>query len=880
METLTTADTESELRDPVCGMTTRVHGVHRLVVDGTLRSFCSARCKSRFEADPAGFQVPAPATVEAESAPLIDPVCGMKTRIDGPHRVVHDGALHSFCSGGCMAKFRADPAAMIERARTRLGAPAAPAPERKEPAPPARTGAAGRWICPMDPEVEADRPGACQKCGMALEPAAPAPQAVEWTCPMHPEIVRDRPGSCPICGMALEPRTVAIDEENPELRSMTRRLWVSAILTLPLLALTMGHMITGHQLLPMSVRARGLLELVLATPVVLWGAWPFFVRAFTSVVTRHLNMFTLIGLGVAVAYGYSALAALIPGIVPAAFREGGAVPLYFEAAAVIVTLVLVGQVLELRARSRTGAAIRALLGLAPATARRISPDGTEEDVRLADVAVGDLLRVRPGEKVPVDGVVVEGHSSVDESMVTGEPVPVEKQKDDRLIGATLNGTGALVMRAEKVGADTLLARIVQMVSEAQRSRAPVQKLADRVAGYFVPAVIAIALASFAVWARVGPEPRLAHALLSAVAVLIIACPCALGLATPMSIMVATGRGATAGVLFRNAEAIELLRKVDTLVVDKTGTLTEGKPRLTTVEPVAGSPLDERELLRLAASIERASEHPLAAAVVAGAAERGIDLADVSGFESRTGKGVLGAVGGRKVVLGNRTLLGDLGIAADDLARRADELRIEGQTVMLVAVDARPAGVIGVADPIKPSTPEAIAALHAEGVRIVMLTGDSATTARAVGKRLGIDDVVAEVLPDGKAAAIKRLQAEGRTVAMAGDGVNDAPALAQADVGIAMGTGTDVAMESAAVTLVKGDLRGIVRARRLSRLTMRNIVQNLFFAFIYNAAGVPVAAGVLYPVTGTLISPVWAAAAMSLSSVSVIANALRLRATQL
>jgi Cu+-exporting ATPase len=661
---------------------------------------------------------------------------------------------------------------------------------------------------------------------------------------------------------------------------MTRRLWGSAILTLPLVVLTMAHMVTGSHLLPLSMRMRGLLELALATPVVLWGAWPFFERAWVSIRTRHLNMFTLIGLGVAVAYVYSAIAALVPAVVPAAFREGGGVPLYFEAAAVIVALVLVGQVMELRARSQTGAAIRALLGLAPTTARRVSQGGREEDVPLAHVAVGDLLRVRPGEKVPVDGEVVEGHSSVDEAMVTGEPVPVEKQMGDRLIGGTINGTGALVMRAEKVGADTLLSRIVQMVAQAQRSRAPVQKLADRVAGIFVPAVIGIALVSFAVWAVVGPDPRLAHALLSAVAVLIIACPCALGLATPMSIMVATGRGATAGVLFRNAEAIETLRKVDTLVVDKTGTLTEGKPTLATVEPAAGSDLAEHELLRLAASIERASEHPLAAAIVAGAEARGVVTADVSGFESRTGKGVLGTVSGRKVALGNRTLMGDLGVAADDIARRADELRAEGQTVMLVAVEGRPAGVVGVSDPIKASTPEAIRDLRAEGVRVVMLTGDSATTARAVGKRLGIDDVVADVLPDQKAAAVKKFQDEGRIVAMAGDGVNDAPALAQAQVGIAMGTGTDVAMESASVTLVKGDLRGILRARRLSRAAMRNIKQNLFFAFVYNAAGVPLAAGVLYPLTGTLLSPMFAAAAMSLSSVSVIGNALRLRRTNL
>jgi Cu+-exporting ATPase len=848
---LQTTTAEMALTDPVCGMKTTVDGAHRLVVDGALRAFCSARCKSRFEADPAAFARPAPLFVEAATAGLIDPVCGMKTRIDGKNLTEHDGGLYSFCSGGCLAKFRADPAAMIQRQRGRLGAPAiSPATHDHAPA----------------------------QAAVAPKPAPVG--AVEWTCPMHPEIVRDRPGSCPICGMALEPRTITLDQDNPELREMTLRLSVSAALTLPLVVLTMGHMITGHDLLPLSGRARGFLELALASPVVLWGGWPFFVRGWASVISRHLNMFTLIALGVAVAYAYSAMAALVPGVVPAAFREGGMVPLYFEAAAVIVTLVLVGQVMELRARSQTGAAIRALLGLAPTTARRIAPDGREEDVPLDHVVVGDLLRVRPGEKIPVDGVVVEGHSSVDESMVTGEPVPVEKQKDDRLIGATLNGTGMVVMRADKVGTDTLLARIVQMVSEAQRSRAPVQKLADRVAGYFVPAVIGIALVSFGVWALVGPEPRLAHALLSAVAVLIIACPCALGLATPMSIMVATGRGATAGVLFRNAEAIELLRKVDTLVVDKTGTLTEGKPRLTTVAPAAGSQLDERELLRLAASIERASEHPLAAAIVSGAADRGVEPGEVTGFESRTGKGVIGKVGGRTVALGNMGLLADLGVSHDDLARRADELRADGQTVMLVAVDGRPAGVIGVADPIKESTPEAIGALHAEGVRVVMLTGDSATTARAVGKRLGIDDVIAEVLPDQKASAVKKLQGEGRVVGMAGDGINDAPALAQADVGIAMGTGTDVAMESAAVTLVKGDLRGIVRARRLSRRTMRNIKQNLFFAFVYNAAGVPVAAGVLYPITGTLISPVWAAAAMSLSSVSVIANALRLKGTSL
>jgi P-type Cu+ transporter len=705
-----------------------------------------------------------------------------------------------------------------------------------------------------------------------------ASASTQWTCPMHPEIVRDGPGACPICGMALEPLFPAAGpEESPELADMQRRLWVSAALTLPLLVLTMGEMVIGSALIPaLAGRARSFIELALASPVVLWGGWPFFVRGWASIRTRNLNMFTLIALGVAVAYAFSAVAALVPGVVPPAFRAGGPVPLYFEAAAVIVTLVLLGQVLELRARSRTGAAIRALLDLAPATARRIGEDGREEDVPLAEVAVGDRVRVRPGEKVPVDGVVVEGKSSVDESMVTGEPIPVEKGPGDRLIGATVNATGALIMRAEKVGADTLLARIVAMVSEAQRSRAPVQRLADRVSRVFVPAVVLVAAVAFAAWAALGPEPRLAHALLAAIAVLIIACPCALGLATPMSIMVATGRGASLGVLFRDAEAIEVLRKVDTLVVDKTGTLTEGKPRLGRVVALPGGPVDESELLRLAASLERASEHPLASAIVAGAEARGIAPVLASDFESRTGLGVLGNVSGRRVALGNRAFLTELGIEPGELADRAEALRADGETVILVAVDGRPAGLVAVADPIKSTTPEAIAMLHREGIRLVMLTGDSTTTAQAVARRLGIDDVVAEVLPDEKAAVIARLQASGKVVAMAGDGINDAPALARADVGIAMGTGTDVAMESAGVTLVKGDLRAIARARRLSHATMRNIQQNLFFAFVYNGAGVPVAAGVLYPFTGVLVSPMWAAAAMSLSSVSVIANALRLR----
>jgi Cu+-exporting ATPase len=659
---------------------------------------------------------------------------------------------------------------------------------------------------------------------------------------MHPEIVRDAPGTCPICGMVLEPRTVTAEPaEDHELRDMKRRFVVAVLLTVPVLVLAMSEMFTSAWL---SGRTRVYVELALATPVCLWSAWPFFVRAAQSVVHRSLNMFTLIGLGVGVAYGYSIIATLLPEVFPASFRDhDGQVGVYFEAAAVIVTLILLGQVLELRARSQTGAAVRQLLGMAAKSARRIAADGTESDVPLDAVQVGDRLRVRPGDKVPVDGVILEGTTAIDESMVTGEPLPVEKRAGDRVIGATINGTGSVVMRAEKVGAETLLSRIVAMVAEAQRSRAPIQRLADVVSGYFVPAVIAIAALTFIVWGAFGPSPKLAHALINAVAVLIIACPCALGLATPMSIMVATGKGATMGVLFRNAEAVETLRKVDTLVVDKTGTLTEGKPRLVTV--VAASGFDE-------------------ARVLAGE------------FESITGKGVKGRIDGKVVVLGNRAMMDMVGVELGDMSPRAEQLRTDGQTVMFLAIDGRLAGLLGVADPIKPSTTEAIAALHAAGIRIVMLTGDAATTARAVASKLGIDELRAEVLPDQKADEIKRLQARGRFVAMAGDGINDAPALAQAQVGIAMGTGTDVAMESAPVTLVKGDLRGVSRAMALSRLTMRNIKQNLFFAFVYNALGVPIAAGVLYPALGLLLSPMIAAAAMSASSVSVITNALRLR----
>ncbi|HEV2064320.1 MAG TPA: copper-translocating P-type ATPase [Thermoanaerobaculia bacterium] len=690
---------------------------------------------------------------------------------------------------------------------------------------------------------------------------------------MHPQIVRDAPGNCPICGMALEPRTTTGDEEeNPELSGMRRRFWVCTVLSVPLVAIAM------REFLPSMSHAGSAwivwLELALATPVVLWGGWPFFVRAVESVRNRSLNMFTLIGLGVAVAYLYSLVAALFPGIFPPSFRDtAGQVGVYFEAAAVIVTLVLLGQVLELSARSRTGAAIKALLGLAPKTARRIGPDGSEADVPLGEVQVGDRVRVRPGEKVPVDGVVLEGTTAVDESMITGEPIPVEKKAGDRLIGATVNGTGSVILRAERVGAETMLAQIVRMVADAQRTRAPIQKLADVVAGYFVPAVIAIAVVTFAVWGLWGPSPRMAHALINAVAVLIIACPCALGLATPMAIMVATGKAARSGVLFRNAEAIETMRKIDTLVVDKTGTLTEGKPRLVSVAAAAGS--TEEEVLRFGAAVERASEHPLAAAILLGAEERKIRPEKAEEFRSLTGKGVTGRVGGRAVALGNRALLDQLRIDPGELGTRAESMRTKGETAMFVAVDGRIAGVLAVADPIKPTSAEAIRTLQEDGVRIVMITGDSRTTAQAVASRLGIKEVEAEVLPEKKLDAIKRLQASGRSVAMAGDGINDAPALAQAQVGIAMGTGTDIAMESAGVTLLRGDLMGIVRARALSRATMRNIKQNLFFAFVYNALGVPVAAGVLYPFFGLLLSPMIAAAAMSFSSVSVIGNSLRL-----
>jgi Cu+-exporting ATPase len=722
-------------------------------------------------------------------------------------------------------------------------------------------------------------------CCHAASPPAPPPavtagQKLEWTCPMHPEVIRDAPGNCPICGMALEPRTVTLDQvEDVHLKDVTRRFWVSVALSLPLVLTAMAEMIWGtavRHAVPEALFAWG--QFALATPVVLWGGWPFFARGWVSFRTGRLNMYSLIGLGITVAYVFSVFAVLFPGALPEAFTTHGMAPLYFEAAAVITTLVLLGEVLELRARSQTSSAVRALLGLAPNTAIRVAPDGTEREVPLAEVKPGDILRVRPGAKIPVDGLVTEGHSVVDESMITGEPLPVEKAVAAPVTGGTVNQTGTFLMRAEKVGSDTLLARIAQLVSEAARSRAPIQRLADLVSSWFVPGVIAIAVLAAIVWVAFGPEPRLANALLVAVSVLIIACPCALGLATPISVMVGIGRGALEGVLIKDAEALELMEKVTTLVVDKTGTLTEGKPKVQAVEPLSEVSADE--LLRLGASLERASEHPLAAAIVAAAESRGLALAAVSDFQSATGRGVRGTVGGRRVAIGNAQLLADDGVAAPALESRAAALQADGQTVMFVAIDGKPAGLIGVADPIKASTPEAVGSLREEGVRVVMLTGDNRHTAKAVAGKLGLDDFIAEVLPQDKHQVVKALQAKGEIVAMAGDGINDAPALAQAHVGIAMGHGTDIAMQSARIVLVKGDLRGIVKARRLSRASMRNIRQNLFFAFVYNAIGVPVAAGVLFPWVGLLLNPMIASAAMSLSSVSVIGNALRLRGVRL
>ena len=793
---------------------------------------------------------------------MVDPVCGMTVAATSPHRHQYQDVDYRFCYEGCQQKFARDPEYYLSGAAQQDTAPVPGA----------------LYICPMDPEIEQDHPGSCPICGMALEVSGPPVLATrtEYTCPMHPEIAEESPGNCPVCGMALEARTVEVEERNEELIDMRRRLRISLVLAIPVFLLAMIADMAPALLpdsLPMPVAQW--IQFLLATPVVLWCGWPFFQRGWQSLRSWNLNMFTLIAIGVGVAWIYSVVALLFPAIFPPSMiHSDGTVAVYFEAAAVIIALVLLGQVMELRARSQTNAAIKLLLGLAPNTARIVRDDGQEEDIALDQVVAGDILRVRPGEKIPVDGVVTSGTGAVDESMVTGESMPVDKASGDIVIGATVNGTGSLLMRAEKVGADTLLAQIVNMVSEAQRSRAPIQRLADMVAGYFVPAVVIIAIATMLVWGMVGPEPRLAFAIINGVAVLIIACPCALGLATPMSIMVGTGKGAMLGVLIRNAETLEVMEKIDTLVVDKTGTLTEGKPRLVSV--VAVDDVDEASVLRFAASLERASEHPLAEAILHGARSRELSLANTDHFESITGQGVIGSIEGHSIALGNAKLMTALSIDITPLSQQADSGRSGGDTVMLVAIDGKAAGLISVADPIKESTNEAIRELHAEGVSILMLTGDNRITAEAVAKKLGIDRIEADVSPEQKADIVKQLQAAGKKVAMAGDGINDAPALAQADVGIAMGTGTDIAIESAGITLVKGDLRGILRARRLSRATMRNIRQNLVFAFAYNSLGVPVAAGVLYPVFGLLLSPMIAAVAMSLSSVSVISNALRLR----
>ncbi len=848
--------------DPVCGMQVEDDSDIKHNHQGVDYLFCSANCLQKFTAAPTEY---------IQSALLKDPVCGMDVDESSEQHLQIENENYYFCSDNCLQKFAKNPDQYIH--------PENHSPECADGSCDLDIGLT-QFTCPMHPEIIEDHPGSCPKCGMALEAMGAPVTKTQYTCPMHPEIIQDEPGSCPKCGMALEAMTVTAEEDTAELDDMSRRFWFSTVFSLPVFFLAMVADLFPS-LLPSGLSMQSVLwiEFVLATPVVLWGGWPFYVRAVQSVQTWNLNMFTLIGLGVSVAWVYSVVALLFPQIFPEVMRtQEGLVHVYFEAAAVITALVLLGQVLELRARSRTNAAIQMLLGLAPNTARLVTADGEEKDVPLQQVQVGDILRIRPGEKIPVDGEVTDGTSNVDESMVTGEPLAIEKVKGEKLIGATLNGTGSLLMRAEKIGGDTLLSQIINMVAEAQRSRAPIQKMADSVAGIFVPIVVAIAIITAIIWGVWGPEPRLAYAIINAVAVLIIACPCALGLATPISIMVGTGRGATEGVLIKNAEALETLEKIDTLVVDKTGTLTEGKPKLVSV--IATGEIEEQKILALVASLERASEHPLAEAIVKGAQEKNIEFLQVENFQSITGKGVTGEIDGHKVALGNAGLLQMQNIKTEDLSAQADKYRAEGQTVMLIAIDEKAAGLVGVADPIKETTAQAIADLHAEGINVVMLTGDSKITAQAVATKLNIDQLQAEVLPEQKAEVVKRLQSEGHIVAMAGDGINDAPALAQAQVGIAMGTGTDVAMESAGVTLVKGDLTGIVRARRLSRATMRNIRQNLFFAFIYNSAGVPVAAGVLYPFFGVLLSPMIAAAAMSFSSVSVITNALRLRNAKL
>ena len=884
-------------RDPVCGMTVQpatAAGSH--IHEQKTYYFCCQGCLTKFRADPARYLAPTAASQSvpkrqfggkalpmlggspagSTAATFIDPVCGMtvdpKTAAAS---FAYEGTIYYFCCQGCLTKFRADPERYLSPGAAKEAMSTIPAPPGT------------KYVCPMCPEVLEEKPVPCPKCGMALEPDSvqPLPTKTEYVCPMHPEVVQDEPGACPKCGMALEARTVTAEEElNPELVDMARRFWVALGPAAVVFLLAMSHMIPGHPMHHLlSDTQSAWVQFLFSTPVVLWAGWPFFQRGWASIVHRSPNMFTLIAIGTGTAYLYSVVATLLPSWIPQSFHlESGAVPVYFEAAAVITVLVLLGQVLELRARSRTTGAIRALLGLAPKTARRLYEDGREEDVPLEQVQAGYRLRVRPGERVPVDGVILEGSTSIDESMITGESIPVEKFAGERVTGGTINGSGGVVMRADRVGADTLLSHIVRMVAEAQRSRAPIQRTADVVAGYFVPIVVAVAIITGLLWAWLGPEPRLAHALLNAVAVLIIACPCALGLATPMSIMVGTGRGASAGVLFKKAEALETIEKMTTLVFDKTGTLTEGKPKLRVVSAMA--PWSETDLLRLAASVERGSEHPVANAIVGGAEARDITLEPVAEFTSKAGKGVMATVGARRVAVGTIDWLRELKVGDESvlaaLDANAELMRQTGQTVMLVAVDGRAIGLLGVADPIKSSTPEALRLLRQEGIRLVMVTGDHAATAQAVAKELGLDEVRAGVKPEEKSRIVQEFQRQGQVVAMAGDGINDAPALAQADVGIAMGTGTDVAMENAGVTLVKGDLRGIVRAYRLSKATMRNIRQNLFFAFVYNSIGVPVAAGLFYPVFGLLLSPMIASAAMTCSSLSVISNALRLRHTDL